>query len=201
MHVPPEHEQRPLREEPAVGLKTDQAVGERHVGGLAPIHCRSPDKVRALALVQQDVARPQAVLLEDSREVHLLEIGCVDAVLEDVGHPQVWAHLRAVMPLGMPLAAKLDIADIPHCRPGPSCRKPRQPVRARLRRFSRSASAVPYAGRIPFTLRALRDDRPVGSRTPAGGHTSAHAPSSLSNSSTSLPGSHRLSLKASTKAP
>src|SRR5262245_42967031 len=101
------------------------------------------------------------------------------------------------MPLGMPLAAKINIANIPHCRPGPPCRN----LQLLDSLFLEPVSAIAFAGRVPDALHVLRDICPVGGRTPAGGPTSAHAPSSLSNSSTSFSGSHRLSLKASTKAP
>jgi len=80
---------------------------------LVPVHSRPPHEFEALALVQEDVSALETIgLVLLGRKIHLKYVRDVDAVLEDVGDPQVRPHVRTMMVFRATLTAELHLADI-----------------------------------------------------------------------------------------
>src|SRR5665647_979573 len=111
MHVPAEHQERELRQNAVVRLEPDEGVRESDINWRAGVHGRSAQELRALTLVQEHIARLEAKAVERVvGPMHLLDIAEVDAVLEHVGHSEVRVHVRAVVPVRVPLAPQCHVA-------------------------------------------------------------------------------------------
>src|SRR4051794_20911681 len=106
-----EHKEREFGADTLVRAEADEGVLEACERRIASVDRRSSDKLRALTLVEQDVAILEPVrLLLLGREIHLQQVARVDVVLEHVCDPEIWDEVVALLLAWRPFAPWLGIS-------------------------------------------------------------------------------------------